>query len=119
MFIVSDIYTIIGHQEKTGNECRLCLFRIWFQSSGKSSLYNDTPKVQSRRTCLAKFLKAFEKYELDQVSEKNIENYITHLLQSEKISDTYQKQVLGTIAKFYELTYDKKLRIIYRFEKSL
>ncbi len=73
--------------------------------------------IKRYRNCLAKFLKAFEKYELDQVSEKNIENYIAHLLQNEKISDAYQKQMLGTIAKFYELIYDKKLGLFYLYPK--
>ncbi len=73
--------------------------------------------IKTYGNCLAKFLKAFEKYELKDVSEKNIENYIAHLLKVEKISDAYQKQMLGTIAKFYELIYGKKLNLFYLYPK--
>ncbi len=59
--------------------------------------------------CLQKFLTAFEKYDLETVKEKNIENYIRYLLEKENISTSYQKQMLGTIGKFFELIYQKKL----------
>ncbi|MDX1903556.1 MAG: tyrosine-type recombinase/integrase [Thermonemataceae bacterium] len=73
--------------------------------------------IQTYGNCLSKFLKAFEKYELKNVSEKNIENYIAHLLKVEKISDSYQKQMLGAIGKFYELIYNKQLNLFALYPK--
>ncbi|MGF1533961.1 MAG: site-specific tyrosine recombinase/integron integrase [Bernardetiaceae bacterium] len=67
--------------------------------------------IKTYANCLAKFLKAFERYDLEQVQEKNIQNYLIHLIETEKISDSYQKQLLGTIAKFYELNYQRKLNL--------
>lgn len=67
--------------------------------------------IKSYANCLAKFLKAFERYDLKQVSEKNIENYLVHLINTENISASYQKQLLGTIGKFFELSYQRKLNL--------
>jgi len=50
--------------------------------------------IKSYKNSVTKFLLAFEKYDLNKVQEKNIENYITHLIQKEKISPSYQKQLL-------------------------
>ncbi len=63
--------------------------------------------IKTYGNCLTKFLTVFQKYQLETVNEKNIENYIIHLLEKEKISDAYQKQLLGTIGKFFEFFYDK------------
>lgn len=73
--------------------------------------------IKTYGNCLTKFLTAFQKYQLETVNEKNIENYITHLLEKEKISDAYQKQLLGTIGKFFELFYDKKLNLYALYPK--
>jgi integrase/recombinase XerD len=73
--------------------------------------------VRSYVNCVSKFLKAFEKYELKNVNEQNIENYISHLLTTEQISDSYQKQMLGSIGKFFELLYDRKLNLYSLYPK--
>ncbi|MFK7899500.1 MAG: site-specific tyrosine recombinase/integron integrase [Cyclobacteriaceae bacterium] len=73
--------------------------------------------INSYINCLTKFLLAFEKYDLSLVNEKNIENYITHILKNESISDSYQKQLLGTIAKFFELFYNKKFNLKHLYPK--
>jgi len=73
--------------------------------------------VKTYGNCLAKFLKAFEKYDIEKVSEQNIENYIAHLLEVEKISAAYQKQMLGTIGKYYTLMHDKRLNLTYLYPK--
>lgn len=73
--------------------------------------------IKSYGNCLAKFLKAFERYDLSQVNEKNIENYLIHLIKEEKISYSYQRQLLGAIGKFYELTFQKKLNLASLYPK--
>ena len=67
--------------------------------------------------CLAKFLRAFERYDLARVTEKNIENYLIHLIKTEEISPSYQRQLLGSIGKFYELTYGRKLNLAPLYPK--
>ncbi len=67
--------------------------------------------------CLAKFLRAFERYDLARVTEKNIENYLIHLIKTEEISPSYQRQLLATISKFYDLTYGKKLNLSHLYPK--
>jgi site-specific recombinase XerD len=44
--------------------------------------------------CLSKFLRAFEAHDLRLVAEKNIERYLSHLVEKEGIGDSYQKQML-------------------------
>ena len=73
--------------------------------------------IKTYANCLGKFLQAFQKYELENVKEKNIENYINHLITTECISASYQKQMLGTIGKFYQLFYNKKLDLVYLYPK--
>jgi len=73
--------------------------------------------VRSYVNCVSKFFKAFEKYELKNVNEQNIENYISHLLTTEQISDSYQKQMLGSIGKFFELLYGRKLNLYSLYSK--
>jgi len=73
--------------------------------------------VKAYVNCITKFLKAFERYNLQSVKEKNIENYLNHLIIHEKISDAYQKQLLGSIGKFYWLLYDKKLVLAHLYPK--
>ncbi|MEM9983061.1 MAG: site-specific tyrosine recombinase/integron integrase [Bacteroidota bacterium] len=73
--------------------------------------------IKTYGNCLKKFLYAFKKYQLTAVTEKNIENYITHLLETESISAAYQKQLLGTIGKFYELFHDKQLSLSHLYPK--
>lgn len=68
-------------------------------------------------SCLKKFLTAFEKYDLQTVDEKNIENYMSYLIRKHSISASLQKQMLGTIVKFYVLFYKRKLRLQYLYPK--
>ena len=73
--------------------------------------------VNAYTNCIGKFLKAFHRYDLSTVKEKNIENYIAHLIKTEQISDSYQKQILGSIGKFYQLLYNKELNLNYLYPK--
>lgn len=73
--------------------------------------------IKSYKNAVTKFLLAFEKYDLNKVREKNIENYITHLIQKEKISPSYQKQLLGGISKYFQLILNKQLNLGYLYPK--
>lgn len=73
--------------------------------------------IKTYSGCLSKFLHAFEGYNLAQVTEKNIEKYISHLVEKEGISDSYQKQMLGTIGLYVSLCLDRKLNIQHLYPK--
>lgn len=62
-------------------------------------------------TCMRKFLNYFEMKNTRSINNTDIQVFINHLLQIEKISDSYQKQMLGAISKFYELIFDINLNL--------
>lgn len=73
--------------------------------------------IKTYSTCLSKFLQAFHRYNMEQVSEKNIENYISHLVEKEQISDSFQKQMLGTIGMYFEQCLGRKLSLKHLYPK--
>ena len=73
--------------------------------------------VKSYSNCVAKFLMAFSAYKLEAVTEKNIANYIHHLVEKEGISASYQRQMLGAIGKYFELCEGRKLDLKHLYPK--
>ncbi len=73
--------------------------------------------IKTYSACLSKFLQAFQRYQMEQVTEQNIENYISHLVEKEKISDSFQKQMLGTIGKYFDLCLGRKLTLKHLYPK--
>lgn len=73
--------------------------------------------IKTYSGCLSKFLQAFHRYNMEQVTERNIENYIYHLVETEKISDSYQKQMLGTIRMYFDLCLNRKLNLEHLYPK--
>ncbi|MDW7695924.1 tyrosine-type recombinase/integrase [Flammeovirgaceae bacterium SG7u.111] len=71
--------------------------------------------INAYTNCLQKFLRAFQRYDLEKVVESNIENYIVHLIEKESISASYQKQMLGAIDKFFNLCFQKKMKLSYLY----
>lgn len=67
--------------------------------------------IKAYGNCLKKFLKDFDQSSLEQVQEKNIENHIIHIINSENLSTSCQKQLIVTITKYYQLTFHKKLNL--------
>lgn len=67
--------------------------------------------IKTYKNVLTKFLAAFKDYDLKQVKEQHIQNYLHQLQQQHHISDAYQKQILTTIDKFYILCFDCKLEL--------
>lgn len=59
--------------------------------------------------CITKFLVYFKSKNIQTVNHNDIRDYLTHLLKIEKISDSYQKQMLGAIIKFYDLIFNINL----------
>lgn len=59
--------------------------------------------------CIKKFLIYYESKNIRTLNKNDIIVYLTQLLQIEKISDSYQKQMLGAITKFYDLIFNINL----------
>lgn len=87
-----------------------------FQHKLRLQRYADST-IKTYSSCLTKFLHAFSRYDMDKVSEKNIENYIHHLVNSEKIGDSYQKQMLATIDMYFALCVGRTLSLKYLYPK--
>ena len=67
--------------------------------------------VKTYKNALAKFLVAFQQYDLYRVTVPQIQTFIHHLQAKHRISAVYQKQILATISKFYLLYYNRKLEL--------
>ena len=76
---------------------------------------NNTQKAYLN--CIKAFLKSFKNYDLNEITEKNIENYIAYLIENKNKSDSYQKQMSGAINKFYLLLFNKKLHLKQLYPK--
>ncbi|SEJ36485.1 Site-specific recombinase XerD [Cyclobacterium xiamenense] len=74
--------------------------------------------IKTYGNCLAKFLRAFDGSDLETISEKDIGSFVEHLLKTDNISDSYRKQLLGTIVKFYDLTYNRVLDLSFLYPSS-
>ncbi|MGB0366821.1 MAG: tyrosine-type recombinase/integrase [Flavobacteriaceae bacterium] len=69
---------------------------------------------------MAKFLVAFASVDLEQLTLEQITQFLVSLQKREKISVAYQKQIVATIAKFYQLYYNKHLdlTVLYPHKKA-
>lgn len=84
----------------------LCDFEV------KLRLQHYAPSsIKAYKNALAKFLGAFEGYDLKQLTVLQIQNFIHHLQVKNGISAIYQKQILASITKFYLLYYKRKLEL--------
>lgn len=59
--------------------------------------------------CIKKFLRYYESKNIKTLNSNDIKVYFTQLIEVEKISDSYQKQMLGAITKFYDLIFNISL----------
>ncbi len=67
--------------------------------------------IKTYKNALAKFLVAFQHYDLEHISGQQIQNFIHNLQVQQRISTVYQKQILVSITKFYLLYYNRKLNL--------
>ena len=65
--------------------------------------------IKTYKNALAKFLTAFDRYNLAQLKVQQIQYFIYQLQEKHAISAAYQKQILASIAKFYLLYYERKI----------
>lgn len=74
--------------------------------------HHASSSIKTYKCILAKFLIAFNNYEIKQITLQQIHNYIEHLKTQQDLSFSYQKQILTTVKKFYLLCQNRKLESI-------
>ena len=75
--------------------------------------------VKTYANALAKFLIAFSPHDIAKVELVQIEHFMQHLQEKQAISPHYQKQILASIGKFYQLFYERKLDLAALYPKRL
>jgi len=89
---------------------------VSFESKLKIQRY-ATSTVSTYLNCAKKFIQFAQNKELDMVDEKFVEGFILHLVGTENISDSYQKQMLGSIGLLFKLCFNKSLNLKYLYPK--
>ena len=75
--------------------------------------------IKTYKNALSKFLIAFQDENVSQISVQQIQQYIHTLHNTQKISSSYQKQILASINTFYVLCYDRQLNLSALYPKRL
>ena len=76
--------------------------------------------IKAYKNALAKFFNAFESFELEHITQAQIQDFINSLQDKHNISAVYQRQILASISKFYMLHHNRKLdlSVLYPKRKS-
>ena len=76
--------------------------------------------IKTYKNALSKFLTAFQHQDLETLSVQHIQNFIHYLKDKHDISPVYQRQILASITKFYNLYYQRNLdlSVLYPKRKS-
>ena len=65
--------------------------------------------VKTYTNALAKFLWAFSDKNLAHLTLEDFSNFLIKLQSEQQISSAYQRQIIASIGKFYQLFYNRKL----------
>lgn len=76
-----------------------------FEQRLKSQRYSQN-SIKSYVNCVQNFLLIFKKYNPQNIEFNKIEKYIYYLVNEKKISQSYQKQIIASIDKYYSLVWD-------------
>lgn len=73
--------------------------------------------IKTYKNALSKFLIAFQKQDLEQVTVQQVQLFIHHLQTKHHISAVYQRQILVSITKFYTLCYNRSIDLSLLYPK--
>lgn len=73
--------------------------------------------IKTYNHALAKFLEAFQHQDLEQLSVQQIAYFLSTLQKNQQLSLAYQRQILASITKFYDLFYHKRLDLSVLYPK--
>ena len=74
--------------------------------------------IKTFTNALTKFLQAFQNKSLDQLSVQEIAYFLSTLQKNQQLSPAYQRQILASIAKFYQLFFNIRLDVFFIPEKK-
>ncbi|MBB4807014.1 site-specific recombinase XerD [Chryseobacterium defluvii] len=77
--------------------------------------------IKTYRSHLCYFLNLFYEYEPENLTSKQLEDFIIWLIEKKKIGESYQKAIIGVITKFYKelLQKDIDLKHLYPQKKEI
>ncbi len=74
--------------------------------------------IKTNTNTLTKFLQAFQNKNLEQLSVQEIAYFLSTLQKNQQLSPAYQRQILASIAKFYQLFFNIRLDVFFIPEKK-
>lgn len=75
--------------------------------------------IKTYLSTLALFFKTLEDFSIEKVDENIVEKYICNEIKEKNISQSYQKNILGSIKLFYKLMFNKKLSLSHLYPKNV
>ena len=79
-----------------------------FRSAMEENKYSEK-SIRSYLICIQNFITLFTKYQAEAITVEVIEKHVQYLIAEKDISKSYQKQILTSIQKYYELVLNRKL----------
>lgn len=73
--------------------------------------------ISAYKNALTKFLVAFEGHDLEHLDLKNIQTFLQKLQSENKLSATYQRQIIVAIEKYYTFSFNRKLDLNVLYSK--
>ena len=73
--------------------------------------------IKTFTNALTKFLQAFQNKSLDQLSVQEIAYFLSTLKKNQQLSPAYQRQILASLAKFYQLFFNIRLDLSFLYPK--
>ena len=90
---------------------------VFFKACLQKQKYKDK-SVNSYITCMQQFYIYFEKYGAEVVTIELIEKHVNWLIKEKEISTSYQKLILISIQKYYDLVLNQKLDLNTIYPKN-
>ena len=89
-----------------------------FKNQLQTHKYSDS-SIHSYINCMNQLKHFLQKYEPDTITTEIIENHLNWLIQEKSISQSYQKQILISIQKYFDLVINKQLNLSTIYPKHL
>jgi integrase/recombinase XerD len=89
-----------------------------FKSRLQNHKYSES-SVHSYINCMKQLKHFLQKYELDAITVELIQNHLNWLIQEKSISQSYQKQILISIQKYFDLVINKELNLSAIYPKHI
>ncbi|NVN96523.1 MAG: tyrosine-type recombinase/integrase [Bacteroidetes bacterium] len=89
-----------------------------FRNQLQTHKYSES-SIHSYINCIKQLKHFFQKYESNAITIELIKNHISWLIQEKSISQSYQKQILFAIQKYFDLVLNKELNLSAIYPRRL